>query len=95
MKPAAGGEVPGARSFYSALRKRPPGTTRVVCAGKVPSTKRVKRARKRLRAARRRGASKAKRRVLKRKIRRAKRRYRRAVLRNTSIRNVRASIRTA
>ena len=93
VKPAAGGKVPAARSFYSALRKAPPGTTRVVCTGKVPSTKRVKRARKRLRAARRRGASKAQRRVLKRKIRRAKRRYRRAVLRNASIRNVRASIR--
>ncbi len=95
VKPAAGGKVPAARSFYSALRKAPPGTTRVVCTGKVPSTKRVKRARKRLRAARRRGASKAQRRVLKRKIRRAKRRYRRAVMRNASIRNVRASIRTA
>ena len=95
VKPAAGGEVPGARNFYTALRKAPPGNTRVVCAGKVPSTKPYRRARKRLRAARRRGESTAKRRVLKRKIRRAKRRYRRAVLRNASIRNVRASIRTA
>ena len=95
VTPPAGGKVPAARSFYSALRKAPPGTTRVVCVGKVPSTKRVKRARKRLRAARRRGASKAQRRVLKRRIRRAKRRYYRAVMRNTSIRNVRASIRTA
>ena len=31
VKPAAGGKVPTARSLASALRKKPPGNTRVVC----------------------------------------------------------------
>jgi parallel beta helix pectate lyase-like protein len=31
VKPAAGGKVPRARSLASALRAKPPGTTRVVC----------------------------------------------------------------
>jgi hypothetical protein len=31
VKPAAGGQVPKTRSLYSALKRRPPGRTRVVC----------------------------------------------------------------
>src|SRR5215210_4019692 len=31
IKPAAGGKVPKVRSLSSALRKKPPGVTRVVC----------------------------------------------------------------
>jgi hypothetical protein len=31
VKPAAGGAVPPVRKLYSALKKKPPGTTRVVC----------------------------------------------------------------
>ena len=44
VTPAAGGEVPSIRGLYTALRKAPPGTTRVVCQGTVP--KRAKKARK-------------------------------------------------
>ncbi len=32
----AGGKVPVLRGLYSALKKKPPGDTRVVCQGKVP-----------------------------------------------------------
>ena len=40
VKPTAGGKVPNARSLYTALQKKPPGTTRIVCTGRVPSVKR-------------------------------------------------------
>src|SRR3954451_2149461 len=38
VKPAAGGSVPAIRKVFSALDKKKPGKTRVVCA-KVPSKK--------------------------------------------------------
>src|SRR5262245_25217508 len=38
VKPAAGGSVPAVRGLYSALKKKKPGKTRVVCA-QVPSKK--------------------------------------------------------
>src|SRR3954447_3255344 len=38
VKPAAGGSVPAIRKVFSALDKKKPGRTRVVCA-KVPSKK--------------------------------------------------------
>ncbi len=38
VKPAAGGSVPAVRKLFSALNKKKPGTTRVVCP-KVPSKK--------------------------------------------------------
>src|SRR5512141_2584608 len=38
VKPAAGGSVPAVRKVFSALDKKKPGTTRVVCAS-VPSKK--------------------------------------------------------
>src|SRR5215208_7217684 len=38
VKPAAGGSVPAVRKVFSALNKKKPGTTRVVCA-QVPSKK--------------------------------------------------------
>jgi Right handed beta helix region len=38
VKPAAGGKVPEVRKLFSALNKKKPGTTRVVCQ-KVPSKK--------------------------------------------------------
>jgi hypothetical protein len=38
IKPAAGGKVPEVRKLFSALNKKQPGTTRVVCQ-KVPSKK--------------------------------------------------------
>jgi Right handed beta helix region len=77
VSPAAGGKVPTARGLYSALRKAPPGTTRVVCQGRVPSKKKLREAIKRKQ---------------KRKLRRAKRAYRRGVNRNTSIRMLKQSI---
>ena len=46
--PAAGGGVPKARSLFSALRKAPPGRTRVVCHGKR-SLRRLNRSVKRAR----------------------------------------------
>ena len=47
VKPPSGGEVPKARSLGSALRKKPPGRTRVVC--KKSSSLRARRAIKRAR----------------------------------------------
>jgi hypothetical protein len=47
VRPPAGGEVPKARSLASALKKKPPGKTRVVC--KKGSLKRARRAIKRAR----------------------------------------------
>ena len=41
VKPAAGGSVPAVRKLFSALDKKNPGKTRVVCA-KVPSKKQRK-----------------------------------------------------
>ncbi|MDQ3720858.1 MAG: hypothetical protein M3350_08790, partial [Actinomycetota bacterium] len=55
--PAAGGKVPAKRSLFTALRKRPPGVTRVACAGKVPSTRKLNRLKRKLRAARRKRAA--------------------------------------
>lgn len=95
VTPAAGGQVPDARSLFTALRKSPPGRTRVVCQGTVPSTKQVRQAKRRLRQARRRGASTKTIRTLKRKLRASKRSYRRKVRRNASIRALRRSIRKA
>ena len=41
IKPAAGGKVPKARSLASALRSKPPGSTRVVCQkSSLPALKR-------------------------------------------------------
>jgi hypothetical protein len=91
VQPPAGGGVPAARSLYSALRRSPPGATRVVCQGKVPSTRRIRRLKRRLRAARRRHASRRRIRSLKRRLRVARRRYRRGVRRNASIRRLRRS----
>jgi hypothetical protein len=95
VNPPAGGEVPAARSLFTALQKKPPGTTRVVCQGRVPSQKRVKKLTRRLRAARKRHASRAKRRSLKRKLKKAKRKYNKAVGKNDSIRRVKGAISTA
>ena len=39
ITPAAGGAVPPARSLYTALDKKPPGTTRVVCQGAASLTR--------------------------------------------------------
>ena len=106
VRPAAGGDVPKARPLGTALRTAPPGDTRVVCQGAVPSNKRVKKVRRQLKSARRkrragfrRQASPRRRRAaltrvkrLKRKLRRAKRSYNRSIGRNDSIRLLKRSI---
>jgi hypothetical protein len=54
VKPAAGGEVPKARSLGSALNKKAPGTTRVVCKGKK-GKKSLKLAKKSIKSAKKKG----------------------------------------
>jgi hypothetical protein len=49
VTPPTGGEVPKKRSLSSALKKKPPGKTRVVCQGKKKSFKRAKKAIKKAR----------------------------------------------
>src|SRR5438874_7671122 len=39
VSPPAGGAVPAARSLYTALASKPPGTTRVVCQGPASLTR--------------------------------------------------------
>src|SRR4051794_5833439 len=94
VTPAAGGKVPAVRSLFAALQKKPPGTTRVVCQGKVPSTKRLTKLRRALKRARKRHASRAKRRSLKRKVKNAKRKYKKALVRNTSYRALKSAVHT-
>src|SRR3954447_12294499 len=95
VTPATGGAVPTVRNLFTALQKKPPGSTRVVCQGRVPSQKQVKKLTRRLRSARRHHASRAKRRSLKRKLRKAKRKYNKAVGKNASIRSLKGAIATA
>ncbi|HEY1359189.1 MAG TPA: right-handed parallel beta-helix repeat-containing protein [Thermoleophilaceae bacterium] len=95
VHPPTGGKVPKARSLYTALRKKPPGHTRVVCQGRVPSQKRVNKLTKSVKRARKRHASKRKIRSLKRKLKVAKRKYKRGVLRNSSIKRLRKAIKKA
>ncbi len=95
VHPPAGGHVPAARSLYSALRKPPPGHTRVVCQGRVPSQKRVKKLTRSLKRARRRHAARSRIKSLKRKLARAKRKYKKGVRRNKSIKRLRSAIKSA
>jgi hypothetical protein len=92
VTPATGGAVPKYRGLYTALDSRPPGTTRVVCAGTVPSAAGVRRAERSLRRARRGTATRARR---ARALSGARRSHARAVSRNRSIRALDASIRSA
>lgn len=57
IKPPTGGKVPAAKNLFTALQKKPVGETRVVCPGKVPSTRLLKRYTRALKAARREGPS--------------------------------------
>jgi hypothetical protein len=95
VSPPAGGEVPAARSLFTALRKTPPGDTHVVCEGAAPSPQTVRKLTRRFRAARRRGASRSRIRALKRELRGARRSYRRKVGRNRSVRRLNRSIASA
>lgn len=92
IKPATGGGVPAKRSLYTALQKRPPGVTRVVCAGHPPSTRRLNRLKRRLRSLRRHHASKRRIRRMKQRVAGARRKFRGATRRNTSIRRLRKSL---
>jgi len=95
MHPPAGGHVPATRSLFSALRKSPPGATRVVCQGRVPSPRRVRKLRRRFRSARRSHASSGRIERLRRKLKTAMRKYRWGVRRNVSIRRLRRAIKKA
>ena len=95
VHPPAGGHVPGARSLYSALRKSPPGVTRIICQGHVPSNRRVTTLSRSLRRAKRSHASKARLASLKRRLKVARRKYKKGVARNTSIRRLKRAIRKA
>src|SRR4051795_11811949 len=95
VHPPTGGHVPRARSLYTALRKAPPGNTRVVCQGRVPSQKRVKKLTRSLKRARRRHAARARIKSLKRKLAKAKRKYKKGVRRNKSIKTLRKAIKRA
>jgi hypothetical protein len=95
VHPPTGGHVPAARSLYSALRKSPPGHTRVVCQGRVPSQKRVKRLKRSIKRARRRHAARSRIRSLKRTLAKAKRKYKRGARRNKSIKALRKAIKKA
>ena len=92
VSPPAGGKVPAVRTLGFALNKRRRSKLKVVCQGRVPSQRRVKKARRKLRSARRHHASRQRINTLKRRIRKAKKRYRIAVRKNRSIRRLRGSI---
>ena len=72
----AGGAVPQYRDLWTALDKKAPGNTRVVCQGAVPTSpkKKIKKARKQLHG-----------KALKRKVRRLNRSYNKKVNANASI----------
>ena len=95
VNPPPGAKVPDARGLYSALKKKPPGTTRVVCLGKAVSQKGVKRAKRRLRRARRKGATKRRVLAFKRRLRSARRSYRRRTNANPSIQELKRRIGSA
>ncbi len=92
ISPAAGGKVPAKRRLYTALQRRPPGVTRVVCAGRVPSTRKLNRLKRRLRTLKRRSGSRSRIRRTRQRVAGARRKYRGAVRRNPSIRRLRASL---
>ena len=92
VTPPAGGEVPAARSLFTALDERPPGTTRVVCQGGGPSRAQFTAAERAVTAARRRGAPKAEITRLKRARTAAKRAYLKAVNDSASMRAVRTAL---
>jgi hypothetical protein len=105
VTPPAGGKVPTVRSLFTALQRKPPGATRVVCQGRVPHATRVNLLTRKLRAANKRyrkAHSAARRRAarphiksLRRKLSVARRRYRARVNANASIKQLKKAIATA
>jgi hypothetical protein len=91
VSPPAGGDVPKARSLFSALRKPPPGRTRVVCQGKAS----MRRLRGSIRRARRSGwqvrPSQAPRKLGARRARRLKR-FNKRLLRRCRFRSIQAAV---
>jgi hypothetical protein len=92
VSPPAGGAVPAIRSLYSALDKAPPGDTRVVCQGSVPSRKALTSAERRLRSAVKRKLSRRTRIALRRIVVKRQRAYARAIGANPSIQRLDAAI---
>ena len=105
VTPPAGGKVPTVRSLFTALQRKPPGATRVVCQGRVPHATRVNMLTRKLRAANRRYRkthSASKRRAarphiksLRRKLKAARKKYRARVNANLSIKSLKRAIATA
>ncbi len=105
VNPPAGGKVPATRNLFTALQRKLPGATRVVCQGRVPNAKRLRlitrklrAARKRyhrLRSAKKRRASKAHISSLRRKLEDTRREYRRRVKVNLSMKQLKRGIATA
>jgi len=86
VSPPAGGAVPAARSLFTALDPAPPGDTRVVCQGAVPTfpASKIAKARRNLDG-----------RAERRKVRRLKRAYNRKVNHNSSIARLRTFVNRA
>ena len=78
-----GGAVPAARSLFTALNLKQPGSTRVVCQGRVPKypKKKIKKAKKRLDG-----------KAQKKKVKKLKKRYRKKVNKNDSIKALDAAV---
>ena len=74
------------------LKKSPPGVTRVVCAGRVPSDRKATMLKRRLRRTIRAGASQPKIRRLRQRVAGARRKFNGAVKRNPSIKAVQRSL---
>lgn len=102
VKPATGGKVPVTRNLFTALQKKLPGATRVVCQGRVPNGKRLnlltrklraasKRHRK-LRSARAKRASAARIKMLRAKLKVTRRKYRKRVKANSSMKQLKRAI---
>ncbi|MGI8845424.1 MAG: hypothetical protein ACR2HC_04505, partial [Thermoleophilaceae bacterium] len=105
VNPPAGGKVPATRNLFTALQRKPVGATRVVCQGRVPNSKRLNMLTRRLRAATKRyrkarsagrkRAAKARIKMLRPKLKVSRRQYRKRENANSSMKQLKRSIRTA
>jgi hypothetical protein len=95
VNPPAGGKVPTVRSLFTALQRKPPGATRVVCQGRVPNGKRLALLTRKFRSARKHHASKARIAGLRRRLKVTRAKYRKRVNANLSIKQLKRAIATA
>ncbi len=105
VTPPTGGKVPVARSLFTALQRKPPGATRVVCQGRVPNSKRLNMLTRKLRRAtkryRRAHSSKGKRaarariRMLRPKLKVTRRKWAKRANANSSMKTLKRAIATA